>query len=322
MKQRLALWLLLAFALTVSGNSFVLASSPAQVFTESWIMDEASVLDNVQDLEALARETAQKHQEFKSIRVMVVNTLGGIPVKNYQDHVWDLNTFDTRDVVIAIALQERELVLMMGTDLEPILKRTTPECNGTWDERIWDSIAAHLREGNFTTAMSVGIQTLGQAASAEGAVCNRAPAVIPLVQEPVHETMPERTLEIDWWFWIWVLIGIAVVAVLFWKLLAWASDTGGSDGGYGGGTWNNDDASPSFDWPTPNYGGGSSSTSWSPPSWPSSGGGSSSSGSFDGGGSLSSTSFKSRGGSTSSGSFGSPSSTSSSRSGTSRSGKW
>jgi uncharacterized protein len=117
-----------------------------------------------QEIESLAVELQQK--TGAQVAVAIVQTLGDEPVESYANILaqrWGVGDQQDRGALLLLATEDRRLRLEVGYGLEPIIP------DGRAGE-ILDEMTAHLRRGDYDSAVAAGVTRVAQIVAQDAGV--------------------------------------------------------------------------------------------------------------------------------------------------------
>ena len=148
------------------------------------------------ELEALATELKQK--TGAEVAVAVVRSLEGDSVENYANLLaerWGVGDQEDRGALLLLAVDDRQLRLEVGYGLEPIL----PDGRAG---QILDVMTPLLRQGDYDTAISIGVAETAQIVAAD--------AGVELTGVPERARRNRRPNFIPW-IWLAIILLLAII---------------------------------------------------------------------------------------------------------------
>ncbi len=237
------------------------AALPAQQNLEpsGFINDYAGVLSSPMEatLEALTQELQQK--TGAEMAVAIVGSLEGESVEGFANLLgerWGVGDQDDRGALLLIAIEDRQMRLEVGYGLEPIL----PDGRAG---QILDVMTPLLRQGDYDTAVALGVSETAQIIGAD--------AGVTLTGIPENVVGRRRRTGPGFFPWIWLIL---ILVLALWprrrRRGAWNDDAvttawwlgniGGRGGGGGGGGWSSGGGFGGFG--GGGFGGGGASRGW------------------------------------------------------------
>jgi uncharacterized protein len=173
-------------------------AAPAQVpdlKPTGHVNDYAGVLSPQakQQIESLAVELQQK--TGAQVAVAIVQSLGDEPIENYANTLaqrWGVGDQQDRGALLLLATDDRKLRLEVGYGLEPIIP------DGRAGE-ILDEVTAHLRRGDYDSAVAAGVIRVAQIVAQDAGVTLTGAAAPPLRQQR------RRNSPSGWWPLLFIL---------------------------------------------------------------------------------------------------------------------